>query len=136
MMKTKISKLMIAIAAFAYFLPVGNVFTAERKSETGYDAWLRYESINDKSSRDLYAQVPAVIASLDDSVVVKSAQQELLSGIRGMLGQTLRIEKLIPKENAILLGTVDSIKKAVPSFSVPTNFKEDGYILKTANVGG
>ena len=126
---------MITIAAFAYFLPVGNVFTAERKSETGYDAWLRYESINDKASKDLYAQLPAVVVSFGDSAVVKSSQAELLRGIRGMLGRTLRVEKSVATENAIMLGTIDSIKKAVPSFQAPANLNEDGYILKAVKIG-
>jgi len=33
---------MIVILALAYLLPAGNVLTAQRKIETGYDAWLRY----------------------------------------------------------------------------------------------
>ena len=47
-------------------------------AETGYDAWLRYNSIDDKAIKERYSQLPAVIVALDDSPVVKSAQEELL----------------------------------------------------------
>src|SRR5882724_3515107 len=132
MVKTSISKSMIVILALAYLLPSANVLTAQRKTETGYDAWLRYESIEDKSA---FAQFPAVVVALEDSPVIKSAQEELLRGVRGMLNRTLRIETAVPAENAILLGTISSIKKALPSFTVPGDLKDDGYILKTIKTG-
>ena len=43
------------------------------RAETGYDAWLRYDSIDDKSAKDRYAGLPAIVVMLEDSDPIKSA---------------------------------------------------------------
>ena len=43
----------------------------------------------------------------------QSAQAELIRGVRGLLNRTERIETALPAENAILLGTIDEVKKMV-----------------------
>ncbi len=48
---------------------------------------------------------PAVVVSAHDS----TARAELIRGVRGMLGKTLRIDTRLPQENAVLLGTADEI---------------------------
>jgi alpha-glucuronidase len=78
-------------------------------AESGYDAWLRYGAVN------IAAGVPAVVAMEGNSIVMESAQRELVRGVRGMLGRTLRMESA-PKEAAIVL----RIAKDLP---------EDGYSL-------
>ena len=135
-MISRISKLLIAILVLAYLLPNGKAMDASRPSETGYDAWLRYESIDDKATKERYDQLPAVIVALEDTSIIKSAQEEMLRGVHGMLGRTLRVESKLPDENAILLGSFVSIKKAIPSFASPANLKEDGYVLKLIKING
>jgi alpha-glucuronidase len=109
----------------------------QSRAETGYEAWLRYERIDDSPLKGSYDEsLPAVVVTLNSSEVVQSAQNELLRGVRGMLGRTLRIETALPDENAILLGTFDEIKKVVPAFDAPTNLAEDGFYLKTISLGG
>ena len=66
-------------------------------AETGRDAWLRYARL------DAAPSIPAVVATTDDSILIRSAQQELVRGIRGMLGKTLRMERGQPAESAIVL---------------------------------
>jgi alpha-glucuronidase len=106
------------------------------RAETGYDAWLRYERIDDAMVKKNYDQsLPAVVVSLGNSEVIQSARNELIRGVRGMLGRTLRIETALPDENAILLGTFDEIKKMVPTFNAPTDLKADGFCLGTVKAG-
>ncbi len=99
------------------------------RAETGYDAWLRYARLDEKTARDQYAELPAIVVAVGDSAVVKSAQTELIRGLRGMLGRTLRAGVELPKENAILLGTFDDVKQAVPSIGKMPKLAEDGYWL-------
>src|ERR1700733_8334603 len=80
--------------------------------------------------------LPAVVVMLGNSEVEQSAQEELIRGVRGMLGRTERIETALPNENAIVLGTFAEIKNAVPDFSAPTDLLEDGFYLKTISSGG
>src|SRR5689334_23011445 len=68
--------------------------------EPGYDAWLRYDAIDEQIARRAYDRLPAVVVALDGSPVVNSAREELLRGVRGMLGRTLRVQSRLPQEDA------------------------------------
>jgi alpha-glucuronidase len=95
-------------------------------AETGRDAWLRYPL------RDL-SPLPAVLATFGDSPVIDSARAEMLRGVRGMSGKTLRVETGVPRENAIVLGTLSDLPAAFP---LPANLPADAYLLKTVRVKG
>ena len=114
-----------------------SIFAVQSHAESGYDAWLRYELIDDATVKSDYDQsLPAVIVTLDNSEVVQSARNELIRGVRGMLDRTLRMETNLPDENAILLGTLDEIKQKLPDFRAPTDLKKDGFCLRTVSKGG
>src|SRR5271154_4785029 len=81
------------------------------QAETGYDAWLRYAPLDAARLRQYDATVPAVIVAEGDSKVVASARDELVRGMRGMLGRTLRTESSPPTEAAIVLGTQDELAR-------------------------
>jgi alpha-glucuronidase len=111
--------------------------------ETGYRAWLRYEPIDNKTVLQSYDRLPAVVVAVSDSMVVRAAREEILSGVKGMLGRTLREEKTLPREDAILLGSLDALTNVIPSLrNVPgfrrnaSALKEDGYLLSTVIAGG
>src|SRR5256714_1917034 len=106
------------------------------KAETGYDAWLRYASIDDEAVRARYDGLPAVVFAPGDSALMRAARQELTRGVRGMLGRTLREETEPPREDAVLLGTFDALKRVVPAFAPARGLKEDGYLLQTVRVEG
>jgi len=91
-------------------------------AETGRDAWLRYSS---QSAID----IPAVLSAIGSSPLINNARDEVLRGIRGMAGKTLRIESGMPNENAIVLGTL----AAFPDLSA--NLPADAYWLKTVHSG-
>src|SRR5260370_28765840 len=59
-----------------------------------------------------------------------------MRGVRELLGRWLRVATGLPDENAILLGKVDSIKRAVPIPDAGSGLKQDGYVLKTVAAGG
>ncbi len=82
------------------------------RAESGYDAWLRYAPVDDALARQYIAVMPPVISTLGNSQLELSARDELIRGIRGMLGRTLRIGSAIALERrdvsgerAIILGT-------------------------------
>jgi alpha-glucuronidase len=96
------------------------------QAETGRDAWLRYTT--------KYSQaVPAVVATLNDSVVSMSARAELIRGIHGMAGKTPRAETGVPKEQAIILATLDKLPS---QWNLHATLEPDGYWLKTITGGG
>src|SRR5258708_39231371 len=66
--------------------PIGLISAPE--SATGYEAWLRYRLIDEATRKWLYDRLPAVVATADGSIVVQQARDELVRGVRGMLGRT------------------------------------------------
>ena len=107
--------------------------TVPLRAETGYEAWLRYAPFDAASARQRYGALPAAVVALGDSVVIQAAQQELIRGVRGMLGRTLRIEARLPEESKIVLGTFDAIKNLA---GLRADLKEDGYWLRTVTLEG
>src|ERR1051325_360095 len=73
--------------------------------ETGYEAWLRYAPVDEPALSQYRQGVPAVITTSSNSILIRSARDEL---VRGMLGRTLRIETGEPLENAIVLRADDA----------------------------
>ncbi len=70
--------------------------------EDGHEAWLRYAPLNQAACAK-YASLPSNVVVGGDSAVLMKAQEELIRGVRGMLGRTLRVERKLPNEPAILL---------------------------------
>src|SRR6266849_6004033 len=66
-------------------------------ADNGHDAWLRYAPQPDFT--------PTVIATVNNSLVTNTARGELIRG----LGRKMRIVSGIPREDAIVLGTLDEL---------------------------
>jgi len=105
-------------------------------AETGYDAWLRYAPIDDRAVREQYNALPAVVVTLGDSEILAAAETELVRGVRGMLGRTLRESNTLPAENAIVLGTYDAVLAALPAVGKPPQLPPDGFWIKSLTVDG
>ncbi len=103
--------------------------------ETGHDAWLRYAPI-DSVARKRYDALPAHVVALGDSQVIQTAQAELVRGLRGVLGRTLRAESRLPNESSIVLGAFASLKPVVPASEFPGHLKQDGFVLKAVTLNG
>jgi alpha-glucuronidase len=104
--------------------------------ETGYDAWLRYARLDPVSLTQYRETLPAVVASIGDSNLLESARQELIRGVRGMTGRTLRLEAGLPREGAIVIGTLAALRKAAPQWGLTRDLIADAYLLRTVNAGG
>ena len=85
------------------------------------------------AARQYGAVIPPSVVALSEAALQKSAQQELVRGIRGMLGRTLRIDSQLPGQPAIVLGTLEEIRKR---FDMTATVNADGYWLKSTAVNG
>lgn len=122
-------------ARAAWLLLAALGVAAPLHAQTGDAAWLRYAPIGQPQARQ-YAALPESIVALGHSVVVDAAGREIVRGVEGLLGRTLRKRDGVPKDGAIVLGTVDAIQKAIPSVRLPADLADEGYSLKTATAGG
>ncbi len=105
------------------------LFAVALHAETGYNAWLRYAPLENAPA------MPAVVAMAEDSPLAESARQELIRGLRGMIGRTLRAETGLPQENAIVLGTLAQVARMAPDWHLDAKLTADGYWLKTVATG-
>jgi alpha-glucuronidase len=114
---------------------IGLVAAGSLQAKTGSNAWLRYAALDDVAIGQYRATIPAAITDLSNSVLTQSARQELIRGIRGMLGRAPRVEPRIPGESAIVLGTLATIRQAAPRLQLVADLAEDGFWLKTVTLG-
>lgn len=106
------------------------------RAESGYDAWLRYAPLEDAELRRYREALPAAVVTAGGGAEIATARQELIRGVRGMLGRTLRAERNLPREDAILLGTLDELGRMAPELRLEARLAPDAFRLKTARAGG
>ncbi len=104
-------------------------------AETGAEAWLRYSALSPQAAKG-YVRLPGNTVLLGDSLVLKTAQQELVQGASQMLGTTFRAGVASPPENAIVLGTLTELHVLAPALHPPQELRADGYWLKIAKIRG
>jgi alpha-glucuronidase len=105
------------------------------RAETGAEAWLRYAPL-EKADAQKYAGLPASIVLRGDSPVLHSAESELIRGVRGMLGRTLRGDKAFPREGTIILGTRSALGGNLPGILRRFEVRDDGFLLAAQKVNG
>jgi len=109
-------------------LGAGFLQTFPLRAETGAQAWLRYARLDEQASRK-YDNLPAAVVTLSDSAILGSSRQELIRGVRGMLGRTPRIETDLPQEGAFVLGTLQAVRQAIPNLQSPQHLRNDSFWL-------
>jgi len=103
------------------------------RADTGQDAWLRYAPL-ETAAKAKYASLPASVVVLGHSPVLRTAQEEMIRGVRGMMAKTLRAEKGVA-ERAIVLGTLAAMHAAGYSLKAP-KLEGDGFWLTTGQIQG
>ncbi len=104
-------------------------------AETGADAWLRYAPLS-ADARVKYESLPHTLVTLGTTPILKTAEDELRGGARGMLGRTFRLESQLPQEPAIILGTIATLHEVAPEWQAPTALNGDGFWLTTGRIHG
>ncbi|MBV8437800.1 MAG: glucosiduronase [Silvibacterium sp.] len=98
-------------------------------AETGAEGWLRYAPISEARVKAEYERLPVSVVSLDDSVLTRSAQAEIVRGIDGMLGRNVRVVSTIPADGAFVLGTVTEVQTRFPNWMPAALLKPEGYAV-------
>lgn len=104
------------------------------QAETGYEAWLRYAPIREPAIRAQYDALPAAVVTLGASDLLLSGRDELIRGVRSMLGRTLRVEARLPGEPAIVLAAQDSL--AAAGLAPGPALRSDGFEIAWRSRGG
>jgi alpha-glucuronidase len=104
-------------------------------AETGNDGWLRYARLQPMAAERYWA-LPATTLSLGDTIVLNTAEAELVRGVKGMLGRTLRIASSVPTESAIVIGTVGQLQSTAPALHIIEGLRGDAFWLTAGEVRG
>src|SRR3974377_1223107 len=105
MMKIPRLRLSVPTALAIWFVALGAV---PIRSETGQDAWRRYTRL-DAATAAKYSTIPRVVIRAGDSLLLKSAEQELLGGLHGLLGGEIDTATSLSQKPTILIGTLNSM---------------------------
>src|SRR6266852_3274192 len=103
-------------------------------AEASRDAWLRDAPL-ESAVRSKYESLPASVVVLGNSAVLRTAQGEMIRGLKGMTGKTLDAGRGV-RERAIVLGTFATIHAAAPGLAPPNPLGAGGFWLITAQVRG
>jgi alpha-glucuronidase len=101
-------------------------------AETGQAAWLRYAPLDPAVARRYQSDFPRTVVALGDGAPVQKARDEIVLGIRGMLGRELTIATQVPSGGAIVMGTQEQVRNALPRIDLSGPIGPDGFRLKTA----
>jgi alpha-glucuronidase len=112
------------------------LFAGGLQAETGYEAWLRYTPLDAGAARQYREALPPVMTSLGSATMVSNAREELIRGVRGMTGRTLRAASGVPAESAIVVGTLAEIRKVAPRLIPAGGTGPEGYWLRTTSDNG
>jgi alpha-glucuronidase len=118
----------------SFVLLVGLIGPSPLRSEDGSLGWLRYAPPGTEAVAKWH-NLPADLVSLDSSPVVQSAQAEIVTGVRSMLGRTLHPDTKIPNEDALVLGTNAELQAAFPLFH-PAEIQPGGFSISSLNTRG
>ena len=111
-------------------LLLSGLLVAVARAETGREGWLRYTPVISKPD------LPLKIVRLSDSEVLRSAQLEMIRGLRGMLGRAPAAADDLTDENAVVLGSVAAVKSALPEVQFVSSVAEDGFALTSLRRNG
>ena len=105
------------------------------QAETGRSAWLRYAPLDAATARQYATAVPGNVTVLGTGPVELSARDEVVLGVKGMLGKTLNVTTKF-QDGLILLGTLAEIHAAEPKIALPDKLDADGFWLKNVTADG
>jgi len=127
-----VKRIAVALAAgVVLVLALGGALYAE----TGYDAWLRYGPLSYAAAKQ-YQTLPASVVVLGDSSILDSAQKELIRGLRGMLGRTLRANSSLPAEPGIILARLAELRAVSPALKPRAELRADGFWITSVRLRG
>lgn len=98
------------------------LLTISAYADDGYRLWLKYDLIKDAAKREAYARSAQFISVNSNTPVLKTAAEELQTGLRGLLGKTIPI---IPNGGNRTGGIILSVSKTPGANAKLVN--DEGY---------
>lgn len=118
------------------FLFIALLFTCLlAAAENGYDCWLRYTSITNKTLLASYQRSISAIQVNGNSATMQAARKELSNALKMMLGKDVHFSNTI-QNGTIIIGTT-SPKQITPALKTDLqNLGEEGYTIFSTTITG
>ncbi|MXV16713.1 alpha-glucuronidase family glycosyl hydrolase [Hufsiella ginkgonis] len=109
------------------------------RAESGYDLWLRYVPVTNKSLLATYKQHTVQLVFPAGNETLNAAKQELAMGMKGLLGGPLPESAVANKDGTLIVGTPASCREItaqplIGQLLVPAG--EEGYLIRSVLVNG
>ena len=107
------------------------------RAEDGYDLWLRYRQVADASRLAEYRGSITALVMEGASPTLRAARDELIMGLRGLLGTSIAVE-VGPRAGTLIVGTPAS-SPLVASLGLTPELRatgDEGFVLRSVTVHG
>lgn len=119
-----------ALLAFALLAAT----TAAAGADDGYDLWLRYRPV-EQSYLAAYRSEATEVVAAGTSPTITVARDELLRGLSGLLAQKEKLDGIVGRDGAVVIGTPQS--PAIKALHLPlAGLGDEGYLVKSATMQG
>jgi alpha-glucuronidase len=109
---------------------------AALSAEDGRAAWLRFARLAAPEAQRAGRDLPATVITFENSAPVSKARDELVAGVRGLLGTELTTATGRQPGAAIVLGTLRRLREAWPELTSTTTLPADGFQIRSTAIGG
>jgi len=116
---------------FALALLIAPFLTA--RAEDGYRLWLRYDPIDDANLRASYSKLASTVVIQANSPTLLAAQNELVTGLQGLLGQKISVQTHSTAGQAAIVVATPTTEPGIAR-RLAAELKtvgDEGYVLKT-----
>jgi alpha-glucuronidase len=114
-------------------LALATLTAGTARAEDGYRLWLRYERVSDPALHTAYAGALQEIVMTSNTPTLVAARDELVRGLRGLLGADVPVAAQATRSGTVLLGTPAGRPEiAALGLDGPlTQAGEEGYVLRS-----
>jgi alpha-glucuronidase len=137
-MYSKIKNFYSLFSSMAFIVFVLLVLPFKVVGEDGYELWLRYKNVDNVDKLAEYNKNIQAVHFPGDSPTLQAARDELVKGLKGLLGVSINFTNSSVENGALLVGTVAS-SKIISSLKLDKKLKDvgrEGYIIQNSIVQG
>lgn len=119
------------------FLFLANAAMGVADTEDGYNLWLRYDKIKDKTLLHEYRSTIQEVVISENSETMLVARTEIKQGLNGLLATSVPINDKISKNNSLVIGT-QSGSDLINSLNLEkelSNVGPEGFLILERTIG-
>jgi len=124
----------IGLPALALLL-LSWLVAAPALAEDGYDLWLRYQPLPAQLAKQ-YRDVGAQLVAPEQTDTQRVARQELVRGLKGLLGREPATSARVQRDGALVVGTPASVPQLASLQADLEGLGGEGYLIRSSRIDG